>query len=267
MRKCPNCDAENEDGASTCFLCGQGLKKRGLLGRILGGSGGGRRDGASGPEHYPEVEDYSEDVQLEEPDWTEPASASGGQAASPKPEDAVVFKELGTEHINQGQFQRAIEANDEAIKLNPQYTDAYYNRALAYSQMGQYHPAIKDFDQAISLNSQDPDAYYNRAHALFMLHQLERAIADYDRSIQLDPSNPERYIGRGAAYFEQGAYQRAIDDFDRAIHLGDYPYAFANRAVSYIRLGKLAEAEADIKRAQELGYDPEEAIEELERHR
>ena len=133
--------------------------------------------------------------------------------------------------------------------------------------LGQYHQAVKDFDEAISLNSQDPDAYYNRAHALFMLHQLERAIADYSQAIQLDPDNGERYIGRGAAYFERGAFQNSIDDFDQAIRLDDYPHAYANRAVSYIRLGKYAEAEEDIKRAQELGYDADEAVEELKKHR
>ena len=267
MQKCPNCQAENVNEARTCFLCGTTLKKRGLLGRLFGGSreGGGR--GTASPEDYTETEHYSRDVLLEGTDQSEVATDHPGRTATPEPEDPVVLKERGKEYLNQGQFQRAVEANSEAIRLNPQYTDAYYNRGLAYIRLGQYHRAIQDFDEAIGLNSLDPDAYYNRAYALFMLHQLPRAIADYARSIELAPNNPERHIGRGAAYFEQGAYERSIEDFDQAIRLGEYPSAYANRAVSYIRLGRLAQAEEDIKRAQELGYDPQEAIAELEKHR
>ena len=267
MQKCPNCEAENQDGAPACFLCGTTFKKRGLLGRLFGGSRPSGESRAPASQDYRETEYYSRDVQAEEPDRFEAASDDRGQMPSPEPEDPEVFKERGVEYLNQGQFQLAVEANSEAIRLNPVYIDAYYNRGLAYIRLGQYHQAIQDFDEAISLNSRDPDAYYNRAYALFMLHQLPRAIADYDRSIQLEPNNPERYVARGAAYFEQGAYERSIDDFDQAIGLGDYPHAYANRAISNIRLGRTAEAEEDIKRAQELGYDPQDAIAELEKHR
>ena len=273
MRNCPSCQAENEDKASACFLCGQKLKKRGLLGRMFGGSGGSSGDSTQTAEYYyGETADYGGEVGLGERVPSEAASASPTdsaptKSAPPEPEDAAVFKEQGKEHLNQGQYRLAVEANSEAIRIDPQYTDAYYNRGLAYILLGQYHQATKDFDEAISLNNQDPDAYYNRAHALFMLHQLERAIADYGRSIQMDPDDGERYVGRGAAYFEQGAFQNSIDDFDQALRLGDYPHAYANRAVSYIRLGKYAEAEEDIKCAQELGYDADEAIEELNKRR
>ena len=44
-------------------------------------------------------------------------------------------------------------------------------------------------------------------------------------------------------------------------------YAYSNRALSYIRVGRYEEAEEDVKRAQELGINPAEAIEELRRNR
>ena len=266
MRKCPSCQAENDDKAAPCFLCGQKLKKRGLLGRILGGSGGSGSEGAGSTTYYEDTGYYAGDVEVDQTDPSEDPYDEPAEPPPSKPEDAEAFKKRGKDYINQGEFQRAIDANTEAVRLNPQYTDAYYNRGLAYILLGQYRPAIADFDEAISLNSQDPDAYYNRAHALFNLHQLDQAIADYAQAIYLDPENGERYIGRGAAYFEQGAYQQSIDDFGQALRLGDYPHAYANRAVSYIRLGKIAEAEADIKQAQELGYDADEAVEELKKH-
>ena len=73
------------------------------------------------------------------------------------------------------------------------------------------------------------------------------------------------YNGRGAAYFDMGHIGRSIEDFDRAIHIEpDFAYAYNNRAMSYIRLGRYEEAEQDVRRAVELGLDPQEAIAELE---
>ena len=268
MQKCPSCQAENEDKAASCFLCGQMLKKRGLLGRMFGGgSADVQTDKAEASTYYNPTPSYDSGIELGPNSPPEAPTTTAAEPPPPRPEDAGAFKERGKEYLSQGQYQQAVDANSEAIRINPQFTDAYYNRGLAFILMGQYHRAIKDFDEAIALDGHDPDSYYNRGHALFMLHQRERAVADYDRAIQLDPDNGERYIGRGAAHFEQGAFQQSTDDFGHALGLGDYPHAYANRAVSYLRLGKLAEAEEDIKRAQQSGYDPHEAIEELKKQR
>ena len=56
MQKCPSCQAENEDKAVSCFLCGQKLKKRGLLGRMFGGGSSERRTDKAdvGPYYSPQ---------------------------------------------------------------------------------------------------------------------------------------------------------------------------------------------------------------------
>jgi tetratricopeptide (TPR) repeat protein len=61
-----------------------------------------------------------------------------------------------------------------------------------------------------------------------------------------------------------GQLDSSIDDFDQAIRLApDLGFAYNNRAVSYIRLGRYDQAQADVDRAQKLGVHPAEAIEEL----
>ena len=58
----------------------------------------------------------------------------------------------------------AIDDYDEAIRLDPQFASAYYNRGLAYQRLGQSERAIKDFNEAIRLNPQYAAAYNNRAN-------------------------------------------------------------------------------------------------------
>jgi len=38
----------------------------------------------------------------------------------------------------------------------------YYNRGIAYNELDQYQRAIKDYNEAIRLQPDDVDAYYNR---------------------------------------------------------------------------------------------------------
>ena len=46
----------------------------------------------------------------------------------------------------------AIAHYDRAIKLNPDYVDAYYNRGVAKSALGDHNGAETDFKRAIELD-------------------------------------------------------------------------------------------------------------------
>ena len=48
----------------------------------------------------------------------------------------------------QGQFERAIQDLDEAIRLDSELAPVYFSRGTAYLDLGQPHQAIQDFDEA-----------------------------------------------------------------------------------------------------------------------
>ncbi len=93
----------------------------------------------------------------------------------------------GGELYDQGRLEEAIAEYDEAIRLDPQLTLAYNNRAATYVNLGQYQKAIQDYDKVIRLNPQLVVAYNNRGFAYDELGQHERAIQDYDEAIRLNP--------------------------------------------------------------------------------
>src|SRR4051812_7421179 len=66
---------------------------------------------------------------------------------------------------------------------------AFYNRGLAYDNKGQYDRAIEDYDQAIKLNPNDADVFVNRGNAYARKGQNDRAIQDFDQALKLDPNN------------------------------------------------------------------------------
>src|SRR5262249_36740974 len=77
---------------------------------------------------------------------------------------------------------------DEAICLDPKYTWAYNNRALAYRRKGDLNRAIADASEAIRLDPKYAWAYNNRALAYRRKGDLNRAIADATEATAPDPN-------------------------------------------------------------------------------
>lgn len=58
----------------------------------------------------------------------------------------------------------------------------YTNRGLAYGKKGQFDRAIQDYDQALRLNPRHPNAYVNRGVSYERKGQHDRALQDYKRA-------------------------------------------------------------------------------------
>ena len=71
-----------------------------------------------------------------------------------------------------GEYDHAIADLDQAIRLKPDFADAYFSRGLAYSDKGDYDRAITDFDQAIRLKPDAAYAYNGRGIALKVIPSL-----------------------------------------------------------------------------------------------
>ena len=80
------------------------------------------------------------------------------------------------------------EAFDQAIRLNPNFALAFYNRGNAYDGKGQPDRAIGDYDQAIRLNPNYAKAFNNRGLAKRAKGNSAGSDADIAKAKQLNPS-------------------------------------------------------------------------------
>ena len=80
---------------------------------------------------------------------------------------------------------KAIDAYNEAIRLDPDDAAAYNNRGNAKSNLEQYEEAIADYNQAIRLDPDYAVAYYSRAIANIALDRIETAGADLQTALAL----------------------------------------------------------------------------------
>jgi tetratricopeptide (TPR) repeat protein len=165
-------------------------------------------------------------------------------------DNAIAYYGRGCTHQNNGDYGKAIADYTEAIRLNPNYTQACNNRGHAYSERGHSgdnERAINDFTEALRLNHPDTAMVYrNRGTAYLEGEQYDQAIVDFTAVIRLEPSDVSAYNSRGVAYRNKGDYDRAIADYDEAIRLRpEYVIAFHNRGNAYRAKGDEERAMAD----------------------
>ena len=158
------------------------------------------------------------------------------------------------------QYEKAIADHNQAIEINPEYTKAYNNRGIAYTELKQYKQAMADFDLAIEIDPKYAETYFNRGRVYVRLKQYKRAIIDYDLAIEINPEYADAYNNRGTTYAELKQYEQAIADYDRVIEINsEDANAYNNRGNARVELKQDEQAIADYDRAIEINSEYAEA--------
>lgn len=101
------------------------------------------------------------------------------------PDEAIDQYNRGVDLQDEGQFRQAIAAYDEAIRFDPEFEDAYHNRAICHAALGHYSEAIEDASRALELNPRSAQTYAIRGMVYADLGQSWQAIADLEEALDL----------------------------------------------------------------------------------
>ncbi|MDX1993235.1 MAG: tetratricopeptide repeat protein [bacterium] len=117
-------------------------------------------------------------------------------------------------------YPAAIEDCTEAIRLSPNFAEAYNRRATAYMGLGEYAKAIADFDRAIELIPEYTAAYFNRGLAKADSGSYDSALLDYNTVLRLNPLFTQAYYTRALARTARHDYRGAANDYRKYLDLG-----------------------------------------------
>lgn len=184
-------------------------------------------------------------------------ASKDSEPAGGKPEAlaAAMLYNAGYDSQKAGNLGEAIGLYSAAIRLDPTYAKAYYNRANAKFDMGQKRAAIEDYDEAVHHDPTMTLALYNCANTKADLGDHDGAIADYTEAIRLDPNYPHAYYNRGNSKVATGDSMGGIEDYDRALALDpSYSAAYYNKACEAAKLGEALAAIEFLGKA--IGLEP-----------
>ncbi len=174
--------------------------------------------------------------------------------ANNTPFDAYEAAQKGLKFIQVEEYDNAVKAFTEVIKISKKYSPGYSGRGMAYMNLKEYEKAIEDFDMAIKISRKSALNYKLRGEAYSALKNYNTAIKDFDRAIKKEPEMLGAYFERGNAFRNLDKYSEAIADYTKVIELDKgYLQAYNNRAVAYNKLNDLENMCLDIKKACDLG--------------
>jgi superkiller protein 3 len=186
----------------------------------------------------------------------EEAIAAYDQALKIKSDDHEVWSNRGIALGNLGRYEEAIASYDEALKFKPDYHQAWYKRGITLGNLGRFEEAITSYDEALKFKPDYHEAWNKRGIALSQLGRLEEAIASFDEALKIKPDDHDNWYARGVVLGNLGRLEEAIASYDQALKIKpDKHEAWYNRGIALDNLGRLEEAIASYDQALKIKSD------------
>ena len=125
------------------------------------------------------------------------------------PKDAVLRNKTGIAHHQLMQLDIARKYYEQAVKLNPTYSEAINNLGTVYYAGKSYRRAISQYKKAIKLAPDSASIHSNLGTAYYARNQLALATEEYHIALKLDPEVFEHHSSYGVLLQERSVQDRA----------------------------------------------------------
>jgi len=146
-----------------------------------------------------------------------------------------------------------LSVNDTLLAQNPKDVEALVARAGVLRSLQQLILALADAQAAIAVNEKSADAQFMVAHLFDDLGEQKNALAHARIATELDPNDPAKWSFRGVLERQRADFEGAIQSQTRSLEISESLLALSEREQCERRIGKVSEADADLRRMRELG--------------
>lgn len=155
--------------------------------------------------------------------------------------DYKYYLDNGIFNIENGNFEQAIENINKSLELKKDWEIPYFYRAVAYDALERYEDAMLDYSKALRLNPNMTDAYYNRAKIILSdknstLSSIKKAVIDLEKALQLDEKFVDALFAIAAAHKKLGEYHKSLEYLEKLLTIS--PDAIHAKALKKLILQK-----------------------------
>ena len=145
--------------------------------------------------------------------------------------------------IDQGRIDDAIETYQQAIRIQPDHGEAYYNLGNAFHSQTRLEEAVQSYHQAIQIQPNRLEAYNNLGVALIDQGKLEESIQIYQKTLEIQPNCADAYNNLGNVLQEQGRLKESIQAYQKTLEIQpNCADAYSNLGIALKEQGRLKES-------------------------
>jgi tetratricopeptide (TPR) repeat protein len=142
---------------------------------------------------------------------------------------ANVLNDVAIQAFENGRFQFAVSALNQAISLRSNQCTFHINRGDCHRALNKLHHALADYNAALSL-CQEPGTVANIRTRLSLVHsgfgielfnasRFSESEQEFSRALAFNDKIPQFYANRANACIQQGNHQKAREDYHKALQL------------------------------------------------
>jgi Flp pilus assembly protein TadD len=163
--------------------------------------------------------------------------------------DAYSFLRAGMANEHTGDHKGAERAYRRGLEIAPENVELRNALGWTLFQDGRTVEAVAEYKRGLTAKPDHAKSHNNLALALVELGELEEAASHFKASLAIEPK-AEIYSDLGFTMAQLGQSQEALVDYRKALELDpNCASAHFNLAVTFVRAGDFAEAEAHYRQA------------------
>lgn len=160
---------------------------------------------------------------------------------------------MGAIHFQLRNYSESVFYNQQCIRVDPNFAEAYSNLGNALKELGDLKGATQFYSKAIKLKPRFSDAYNNLASAYMLQGRVQQAMETYQMALVLNPNLVDAHTNLGNLYKATGDMEAAKQCYLEAIRINaDFSIAWNNLAGIFKEEGQLATAVAYYREALRL---------------
>ena len=144
---------------------------------------------------------------------------------------ARVYLDRGKELYHNDEDDKAVEAFQMALKLDPELAEAHFRLGLAFDAVAKeqeaedaYKKSIEKYKKYLEANGKDAEAHYNMGQAYAGLHLYSEAVREYRQATRLKDDDADIYYDLGTALTKLAQYDEAASAFSKSLEIDPENY-------------------------------------------
>ena len=143
---------------------------------------------------------------------------------------------LGNIQKKNYKFHEAVISFENAIKINPNFSEAHNNLGNIKKSLNKKDEAIYHYKKAISLKNKNIAALINLSSILKENNNYDELLEVYEKILNLDPNNIKTLYNLGTAHLFLGNTSKAREYFENTIKIDPYNIPSFRNYVSTLKI-------------------------------